>query len=97
MEKRRTKRTVNKTVKTNNAKKVAQHVVNKKKKLKPIIIVDYTFLISLVLSIIFGMQTNGAFLLPFTITLVVTIVCMCIILINAVYTKIRKKFRKSVK
>lgn len=102
MEKRREKRTVNTKSKRNpstvkkstTSKKIKITKVGKNKKLKPIIIVDYAFLISLVLSIIFGMQTNSAFLLPFTITLVITIVSMCIILINAIYTKIKKMFRK---
>ena len=69
----------------------------KKKNIKIITVIDYVFLISLALSVIFGIQTNGIFLLPFTITLVITIVCMCIILINAIYSKIKKKFRKEEK
>ncbi len=69
----------------------------KKKNIKIITVIDYMFLISLTLSVIFGIQTNGVFLLPFTITLVITIVCMCIILINAIYGKIKKKFRKEEK
>ena len=66
----------------------------KKKNIKPIVVVDYVFLAALVLSVIFGMQTNGIFFVPFTITLIVTVICMCIILIHAVYNKISKKFRK---
>jgi len=99
MEKRREKRIVHTKSKTNNTvKSVNKKIkVSKKKKLKPIIIVDYVFLIALALSIIFGVQTNSTFLLPFTITLVITIVSMCIILINAVYIKIKKMFRKGEK
>ena len=69
----------------------------KKKKVKPMLIVDYTFLLSLVLSIIFGLQTNMNFFIPFVIVLVITIVCMGIILVNAIYSKIKKKMNKSKK
>lgn len=68
----------------------------KKKNIKPMLIVDYTFLISLVLSIILGMQTNEViFFWPFTIALSVTVVCMCIILINAMHSKIIKKIKSN--
>lgn len=67
----------------------------KTKKIRFISIVDYTFLISLVLSVIFGIQTDGAFMWPFTIMLLITIICMMIILINAVYVKIFKKIKKA--
>lgn len=97
MEEKRVKRNTNK--KTTTSKKVTKKnntnfKGNKKIKVKPIIIVDWTFLVSLVLSIIFGMQTNSAFLLPFTITLVITLVCMGIILVNSIYSKIKKRFSK---
>lgn len=78
----------------NMQKKIKQ---GRKKNIKPIIIVDYIFLISLVLSIIFGMQTNGVFFIPFTISLVITIVCMSIILINSINNKIKKMFKKGEK
>ena len=70
-------------------------VIKKEKNKKDIItIIDYTFLISLVLSIIFGMQTNPAFLMPFIIVLVITLVCMGIILVNAIYMRITRKIKK---
>lgn len=75
------------------------NISNKKKNIKTkiniILIVDYIFLICLSLSIIFGIQTNTAvFFIPFTITLCITLISMCIILIHAIYSKIKKKFRK---
>lgn len=82
--------------KTKTTNKVVKSKGNKKK-IKPMIIVDYTFLISLVLSIIFGLQTNTNFLLPFIIVLVITLVCMGIILVNAVYSKIKKVIAKNSK
>lgn len=80
-------------------RKVKKIVKSKKSKrnIKPIQIVDYTFLISLVLTIIFGFQTNMFFFIPFVIVLVITIVCMGIILVNAVYGKIKKIMNKSKK
>ena len=59
-----------KKVGTTSNKKVIKNAKNKK---GIITIIDYTFLISLVLSIIFGMQTNPAFLMPFIIVLVITL------------------------
>lgn len=98
MNEKRVKRSVNtksksksRTVKKEVNRKIK---IGKKKNIKLITIVDYTFLASLVLTVVFGMQTNTVFLWPFTIMLVITIVCMCIILINAIYSKIKKKFRK---
>ena len=73
---------------------VKKNIKSKKKNIRPITVINYAFLVSLVLSIIFGAQTNMNFLIPFTIVLIITIVCMGIILINAIYTKIRKKFKK---
>lgn len=98
MNEKRVKRNVRTTSKIKN-KKVVKNKTNtnkkaKKKNIKPIIMVDYIFLGSLVLTIIFGMQTNGVFFIPFTITLGVTIICMCIILVNAIYNKIKKMFKK---
>ena len=98
MEERKVKRAVR--TKRNSAKKVVKQTTknktrSKKMKIKPIIIVDYVFLVALALSVIFGVQTNTAiFFIPFTITLIVTLICMSIILINAIYSKIKKKFRK---
>lgn len=101
MEGRKSKRTVSPKVNNKktlvNQKSVKGKTKTKKMKIKPIIIVDYTFLVSLVFSIIFGMQTNPLFLLPFTITLVFTLVSMGIILVNAIYTKIKTKFSKKEK
>jgi len=96
---RKSKRNVNRKLKSSTTRKN----VNSKKKTKKtkknisyITIVDYVFLVSLVLSIIFGIQTNTAiFFWPFTIVLLITIICMCIILVNAIYSKIKKKFNKN--
>lgn len=79
-------------------KSISKSKLNKSKKAKKlrfITVVDYTFLISLALSIIFGIQTNAAFMWPFTIMLLITVICMMIILINAVYVKIFKKIKKA--
>lgn len=65
-----------------------------KKNLNVITVIDYAFLISLALCIIFGIQTNTAFMWPFAITLLITVVCMMTILINAIYVKIFKKIKK---
>jgi len=78
------------TIKSKSSKKT----LSKKKNINSITIVDYVFLGALVFTIIFGMQTNGAFMTPFVITLAITVVCMCIILVNAIYSKIKKKIRK---
>lgn len=86
------RKNVKKKVGTTSKKKVIKKGKNRK---EIITIIDYTFLISLVLSIIFGMQTNPAFLMPFIIVLVITLVCMGIILVNAVYSKIKKKISKN--
>jgi len=86
------RKNIKKKVGTTSKKKVIKNAKNKK---DIITIIDYTFLISLVLSIIFGMQTNPAFLMPFIIVLVITLVCMGIILVNAVYSKIKKKISKN--
>lgn len=94
MEKKKiTKKNISKKTKNNVNKKVLKNK-EKGKRIQKIIVIDYTFLVSLVLTVIFGVQTNGTFLLPFTITLVITIVCMCIILINSIYNIIRKKYKK---
>lgn len=98
MEEKRVKRSTNKktnTSKKGSVRKTKVSTTSKKKNIKPIIIIDYTFLISLILTIIFGMQTNGAFMLPFVITLAITIVCMCIILVNSIFSKIKKRMQKS--
>ena len=63
------------------------------KKVRPIIVIDNIFLVSLVLSVIFGLQTNPKFLVPFTIVLIITIICMGIILVNAIYKKIKSKIK----
>jgi len=104
MERKNVRKGTNKKVnaKSNITKKkvVKKDSITKKtgkKNIKPIVVIDYIFLVSLVLSVIFGMQTNGAFMIPFTIVLVITIICMCIILINAIYSKIRKIFGKAEK
>ena len=98
MKEKKTLKKVNSKNKINTSKKISKKgKTGKKKNIKIITVVDYVFLISLALSVIFGIQTNGVFLLPFTITLVITIVCMCIILINAIYSRIKKKFRKGDK
>ena len=101
MEERKSKRTSRGRSKTMRNKKTnvkskitTDFKLGKNKKMDVITIVDYTFLISLILSIIFGMQTNPGFLLPFTITLVITLVCMGIILVNSIYRKIKKKIMK---
>lgn len=86
-----------KSSKTVNRKVVSNRTKSKKSK-KPsfISIVDYTFLISLALSIIFGIQTNAAFMWPFTIMLLITVICMMIILINAIYVRIFKKNKRQM-
>lgn len=87
-------------VKSNVKKNVSKTNLNKSKKSKNqsfISIVDYTFLISLALSVLFGIQTNAAFMWPFTIMLLITVICMMIILINAVYVRIFKKIKNKRK
>ena len=88
------KKKVIKTKVNTNTKKIKAGKKLKFKKTNIITIIDYTFLISLALSIMFGMQTNGAFFVPFTIALAATIICMCIIFINAISSLIKKKFGK---
>lgn len=86
--KRKVKQNVKKDI-----SKAKQNKSKKSKKIKFISIIDYIFLISLALSVIFGIQTNAAFMWPFTIMLLITIICMMVILINAVYVKIFKKIK----
>lgn len=88
--------TPKKIKKTNKKVSGSANRVNKKN-IKPMMIVNYTFLASLVLSIIFGFQTNMNFFIPFVIVLVITIVCMGIILVNAVYSKIKKMMNRGKK
>ncbi len=66
------------------------------KKMNFIKTVDYTFFISLILTIIFGIQTNTTiFFIPFVVVLLITLVCMGIILVNAAYSKIKKIMKKN--
>ena len=68
------------------------------KKMNFIKIVDYTFFVSLALTIIFGIQTNTTiFFVPFVVVLLITLVCMGIILVNAIYSKIKKIMKKNKK
>lgn len=83
----------NKSNSTKNSKNINKKRINKKSKVTFILVVDYMFLASLVFSVIFGIQTNSAFWWPFTIMLAITIICMIIILINAIYVRIFKKVK----
>ena len=87
---------INKSRVNRSVKRKPKAKSNKGSNKKPefITIVDYVFLGSLLFSVIFGIQTNTAFLWPFTIMLGITIICMMIIVINAIYSKVFKKIKK---
>jgi len=94
---KKTKKSNNMNKKTANKEKGGDKISGEKKKLKPMTIVSYTFFISLMFSIIFGIQTNMNFFIPFVIVFIITIVCMGIILVNAIYSKIKKNMEKTRK
>ncbi|MDD2628131.1 MAG: hypothetical protein PHR25_04415 [Clostridia bacterium] len=54
-------------------------------------IFNYTFLISLVLTIIFAFQTNSVFWIPFLTVLAITIISMILILLLALIRTIKKR------
>ncbi len=80
-----------------NKKKISKKNNKKQKRKLRSNILNYTFLISLPLTILFAIQTNKVFWIPFITALTITMTSMITILILAVIRKTRKRIEKQKK